>query len=143
MHGRPTKIIRKRTVFYGFVLLAIISALTYSLATRIPLLVDVIRDRGELYRESAEGMIENSYQLKVMNKSEHPRSFRVTLVEPEGVRIVGVTELEVNAGTIRNLPLTLEAEPGALKGMVPVRLHVVAIDDPKVERYEDTRFFAP
>ena len=143
MHGRPTKIIRKRTVFYAFVLLGIISALAYSLATRIPLIVDVIRDRGDLYRESAEGMIENSYQLKVMNKSEHPRSFRVTLLEPEGVRIVGETEVEVSAGTIRNLPLTLEAEPGALKGMVPVRLHIVAVDDPKVERYEDTRFFAP
>ncbi|MBK8070052.1 MAG: 4Fe-4S binding protein [Rhodanobacteraceae bacterium] len=143
MHGKPTKVIRKRTVFYAFVLLGIISALAYSLATRIPLIVDVIRDRGELYRESAQGMIENSYQLKVMNKSEQPRSFRVTLVEPEGVRIVGVTELDVNAGTIRNLPLTLEAEPGAFKGMVPVRLHVVAVDDPKVERYEDSRFFAP
>ena len=143
MHGKPTKVIRKRTVFYAFVLLSIISALAYSLATRIPLIVDVIRDRGELYRESAAGMIENSYQLKVMNKSEHPRSFRVTLLQPAGVRIVGVTEVEVAAGTIRNVPMTLEAEPGALKGMVPVRLQIVAVDDPKVERYEDTRFFAP
>jgi polyferredoxin len=143
MHGQPTKLLRKRTVFYALLLTAIVSALLYSLATRIPLIVDVIRDRGELYRESSEGMIENSYQLKIMNKSETARSFVVSLVDPPGLLIVGATEIEVPPGAIRNVALTLQAEPGALKGMHPIHLRVVASDDPTVVRLETSRFFAP
>ncbi len=143
VHGEPTKVIRKRTVFYALLLTAIVSALLYSLATRVPLLVDVIRDRGELYRENSDGWIENSYQLKIMNKSEQPRRFVVEVLDPPGLSIVGVTEVEIAGGVINNLALTLQAEPGAFKGMKPLRLRVTAADDPKVERIETSRFFAP
>jgi polyferredoxin len=143
VHGKPTKIIRKRTIFYALLLTAIVSTLLYSLATRIPLIVDVIRDRGELYRENADGWIENSYQLKIMNKSENPRKFVIELLEPAGLSIVGATEVEIAGGAINNLALTLQAEPGVFKGMKPLRLRVTAADDPKVERIEASRFFAP
>ncbi|HWS26612.1 MAG TPA: 4Fe-4S dicluster domain-containing protein [Xanthomonadales bacterium] len=143
LEGKQTKLIRKRTIFYALLLTGIISALIYSVATRIPLIVDVIRDRGELYRQTSEGAIENSYQVKIMNKTEAPRHFVVSLIEPEGLRIVGQTEVEVPGGSIKNLALTLEAEPGAIKGMVPMKLRVVAADDPLIERIETNRFFAP
>ncbi|MBK9658107.1 MAG: hypothetical protein IPO66_22955 [Rhodanobacteraceae bacterium] len=143
LEGKQTKLIRKRTIFYALLLTGIISALIYSVATRIPLIVDVIRDRGELYRQTSEGAIENSYQVKIMNKTEAPRHFVVSLIEPEGLRIVGQTEVEVPGGSIKNLALTLEAEPGAIKGMVPVTLRVVAADAPLIERIENNRFFAP
>ncbi len=143
LEGKPTKLIRKRTIFYALLLTAIVSALALSLAMRIPLIVDVIRDRGELYRESAEGMIENSYQVKILNKTEAPRRFSVSVVDPPGLRIVGTTQVEVPAGGIQNLAVTLMAEPGAFKGMVPMRIRVVADDDGAVERVETSRFFAP
>jgi polyferredoxin len=143
LEGKPTKLIRKRTIFYALLLTAIVSALALSLALRVPLLVDVIRDRGELYRESSEGMIENSYQVKILNKTEVARQFTVSLVDPPGLRIVGTTQVEVPAGSIQNLAVTIEAEPGTFKGMVPMRLRVVADDDGAVERIETSRFFAP
>ncbi|MCE7930554.1 MAG: 4Fe-4S binding protein [Xanthomonadales bacterium PRO6] len=143
MRGQPTRLIRKRIVVYGLLLLWIAFALAYSLVTRVPLIVDVIRDRGDLYRESAAGLIENSYQLKLMNKTERTRSFQISLVEPAGVHIVGATEVEVQGGAIHNLALTLAAKPGAVRGMVPVRLRIVASDDAAVQRLEQTRFFAP
>ena len=37
---------------------------------RIPLEVDIIRDRNSLYRETNEGLIENVYTLKILNKSQ-------------------------------------------------------------------------
>ncbi|MFO1494496.1 MAG: 4Fe-4S dicluster domain-containing protein [Lysobacterales bacterium] len=143
IHGKPTRIIRKRMVFYALLLLAIISALAYSLATRIPLLVDVIRDRGELYRQSAEGLIENSYQVKIMNKTEQPRRYRIELVDPPGLRIVGNTEVDVPGGMIQNVAMTLVAEPGAVRSMTPIHLRVTALDDATVTRLETNRFFAP
>jgi hypothetical protein len=39
--------------------------------------------------------------------------------------------------------MTLVAAPGALKGMVPVKLRVVARDDARVERIEESRFYSP
>jgi polyferredoxin len=142
LKGEPTRIIRKRTIFYALLLTAIVSALLLSIANRVPLIVDVIRDRGELYRESREG-IENSYQLKLMNKTEQARSYRIEMLEPASVRYLGPVEVLVPAGAIQNVPMTLVAAPGALKGMVPVKLRVVALDDPTVERIEESRFYSP
>jgi polyferredoxin len=142
LKGEPTRIIRKRTVAYAVLLTAVVSGLLVSLAYRVPLIVDVIRDRGELYRESREG-IENSYQLKLMNKSEQARTYRIEVLEPASVRYLGPVEVLVPAGAIQNLPMTLVAAPGALKGMVPVKLRVVARDDARVERIEESRFYSP
>jgi polyferredoxin len=142
LKGEPTRIIRKRTIFYALLLTAIVSALLLSIANRVPLMVDVIRDRGALYRESSEG-IENSYQLKVMNKTEKARSYRIEMLEPASVRYLGPVEVTVPAGAIQNVPMTLAASPGALKGMVAVKLRVVALDDATVERIEESRFYSP
>ena len=49
----------------------------WALADRSLLLVDVLRDRGALHRETAEGTIENAYTLKLMNLDELERSFMI------------------------------------------------------------------
>jgi cytochrome c oxidase accessory protein FixG len=143
MQGKPVRVVRKRTVFYALLLTGIVSALMYSLATRVPLIVDVIRDRGALYRETADGTIENGYQLKVLNKTESARRYRVEVLAPATLQLIGVSEIEVPGGAIHNQPLTLSAQAGAIHGMVPVELRVQALDDPGVVRLEHSRFFAP
>ena len=37
---------------------------------RTPIILDVIRDRNTLYRESPDNMIENIYTLKIINQDE-------------------------------------------------------------------------
>ena len=61
---------RPRLIGYATFATLMIVIFLYALATRVPLLVDVIRDRGQLYSEGGEGEIENAYTLKIVNKSQ-------------------------------------------------------------------------
>ena len=48
----------------------------YALSQRVPLGLDVIRDRKTLFRERA-GRIENVYTLKVLNMNERPHRYEL------------------------------------------------------------------
>jgi cytochrome c oxidase accessory protein FixG len=64
-------LLRPRVLIYSALMLVLVSVFVTALATRTTLRVDVIRDRGMLGREVADGMIENVYRLQMMNASEH------------------------------------------------------------------------
>ncbi|MDR2209014.1 MAG: cytochrome c oxidase accessory protein CcoG, partial [Azoarcus sp.] len=92
---------RPRTLIYGTILLGIITAFVWGLATRIPLRFDVIRDRASLGREVSGGMVENDYIVKVMNLAEEERSFIISVTGPDGIRLIGNSEVKV--GSAENL----------------------------------------
>src|SRR5664279_1383984 len=64
------RVARPRVLIYGAVLMALSSALVFSLATRAALKADVVRDRGTLARMVEDGRIENVYRLQLMNATE-------------------------------------------------------------------------
>jgi cytochrome c oxidase accessory protein FixG len=64
-------LLRPRVLIYSAFMLILVSVFVTALATRTTLRVDVIRDRGMLGREGADGMVENVYRLQMMNASEH------------------------------------------------------------------------
>lgn len=57
-------LLRPRTLLYGSVLVAIIAAAAWSLSTRVPLRVDLLRDRSTLYREADDGRIERIHDAR-------------------------------------------------------------------------------
>lgn len=74
--GAQASVLRRpRVVTYACLLLLVAAAGGWMLQTRTPVRIDVLRDRGELYRESASGHIENTYTLKVANLDDVPRRF--------------------------------------------------------------------
>lgn len=81
------------------------------------LLVDVLRDRGALLRETSEGRIENAYTLKLMNLDDTPRQYTVSVSGLPGLEIVGEREFSAEPGSIQPLMITVSA-PG--RGCRPV-----------------------
>jgi len=65
--GKTTNLFRPRIIIYASLLIIVSLTLVYSIATRIPLELDIIRDRNALYRETVDGLIENIYTLKLIN----------------------------------------------------------------------------
>ncbi len=49
LNGKKTKLLRPRLIGYFVALLVMFSAFTWAIGNRVPLEVDVIRDRGQLY----------------------------------------------------------------------------------------------
>jgi polyferredoxin len=135
---------RPRIVVYASLLLLFSFMGAWALAERSLLLVDVLRDRGALYRETGEGNIENAYTLKLMNLDDTPRRFSIGVDGLSGIAIVGNREFTVDAGTIRPLPITVTM-PGnsSARGIQPIQFRIAADDDPSIAIEEKSSFVLP
>ena len=142
--GKPTRLLRPRVLIYAILLCAIASGIAIGIATRNPLIVDVLRDRNALYRTNLDGSIENGYTLRLINTSEAPQRYRIRLVDaPAGLGINEATGLvAVGAGEVRSVGLTLRAPSGSVKGRIDVGIAVES-EDGRVSATEETRFFGP
>ncbi|EPJ48546.1 MAG: hypothetical protein OFPII_05350 [Osedax symbiont Rs1] len=71
--------LRPKTILWGVLTLLICSAFFYSILSRAPLSVDVVRDRsGVLYQKVANG-IENTYTINITNKGSQSENFRLDI----------------------------------------------------------------
>ncbi len=143
--AQPAGLLRRpRLAVYAslFVVFSVLGA--WTLADRSLLLADILRDRGALLRETAEGKIENVYTLKLMNLDELPRDYRIEVDGLPGIEIVGQREFTVEPGSIRPLPLTV-AMPGdsGESGIRPISFRIAARHDPATVVVEKSSFVLP
>jgi cytochrome c oxidase accessory protein FixG len=145
MEGKKTSIIRPRIIIYAVFLLAITAAFVYSFSQRIPLGLDVIRDRNTLYRETNEGLIENVYILKILNMDKAQHQYQLTVSGIPGLTLHKDMEtIVVASGGVQELPVRLRADEGDLEARSSdVVFSLVAIDNDKLSVTEDARFLGP
>ena len=74
---------------------------------------DVSKDRV-LYRENAEGRIENVYSLKIMNKDQRDHTYVLQASGLPDLKLQGKREIRVAAGDIVSLPVELSVDPEQL-----------------------------
>ena len=140
--GKPTRIIRPRIVIYGLLLLTLCIGWAWGVTHRSPMIAEVLRDRNALYQVVADGRVENSYTLKLINKTVEPRSYRIRVVAGAGIELVGgERSVPAAAEEVLDLPLTLSA-PASTHGIQSVRFEVEAVDR-KVHKTVDSNFFGP
>jgi cytochrome c oxidase accessory protein FixG len=145
LEGKPSRILRPRVILYGSLLVAIGAALVISVLLRVPLDIDVVRDRNTLYRETAEGLVENVYTLRVLNKDNEAHTYRLSATGIEGMVLHGETEnIAIGSGDVRELAVRLEADPARLKERSSkITFHVEATDNPRLRDSEEARFLGP
>jgi cytochrome c oxidase accessory protein FixG len=135
------RVFRPRVLVYGAVLWVIIFAAAIALYVRIPLKVDIIRDRAAIAREVEGGLIENVYRVQLMNTQEMPRRFRLRAEGLPSLVLVGDRTFEVEGASARLLPVKLRVQPTQVPaGKHPITLSVQAEDDPAVAVREKTMF---
>ena len=135
-------VFRARVLVYGVILLAITGVLAASLATRVPLKVDVIRDRGALAREVEGDEVEDVYRLQVMNTTERREAYTIHADGLAGLRVASDSRFEVEPASTRSVVLRLQAPRDSIPpGSNRVKLHVQASDDATIQVDEKTVFF--
>ncbi|WP_295002681.1 cytochrome c oxidase accessory protein CcoG [uncultured Dechloromonas sp.] len=135
---------RPRVLIYLAIFLSVSLATAWSLATKVPLKVSVIRDRAAMSREAADGSIENSYTLQLTNASEQTRRYRISVDGLPGLRIADEQEVSVPAAAIGEAALVLSLEQGAVgAGAHNIRIRVEDVADPAVAATESARFWMP
>jgi cytochrome c oxidase accessory protein FixG len=135
------RIARPRVLIYVAILAVVSVALLFSLVTRVPLKVDVVRDRGALAREVEGGRIENTYRLQIMNTTEAARKYRIAVSGLPTIEVAGEREVEIPAATSQQIPIRLQVAAGAAdKGSHKIQIEVEAADDPQVVAREKAVF---
>jgi len=141
--GRGRRVLRPRTAIYATILGVLLVAFTWGVTHRASLIVDVLHDRNALYREMADGGVENGYTIKLVNKTDKAQQLTIALDGDEPLlRIVGKTRVTVEPGLVGNVPLTLHADRGAIRGRHKVGL-LVRNDDDSIHVQHKSEFFAP
>ena len=144
LHGRATHIMRPRMAVYAALLLLASGFLLYSLFTRTPLIVDVIRDRNALYREVRGEYIENTYSLKVINLDSVAHDYQLSVAGIQQLQVTAPSApIRVPPGTVSTVVTRLEAPASAAAGVRPITFTLAATDRPAIRVREQARFIGP
>jgi len=137
-------ILRPRVILYTTILVAITVASAWSLATRVPLKVDVIRDRSSLAREADDGRIENVYNLKIMNTTEEPKRYALSVAGLDGIEIVGDRIVEVASAENHEVTIVVSVPPeSGKKGANTIHFDIKALNHDRIAVKEKASFLMP
>ncbi len=144
LQNEGTRVLRPRVFVYAILLLILILGLVTAMATRTPVILDVIRDRNSLYRELPDNYVENIYTLKIINQSNDARDFSLGVSGLEGIVLDGVGDsVRVEGGDVLSLPVRVRARRDEVSGVNTIFFNIEALDDASVAIEEDSRFIGP
>ena len=143
--GKGQHILRPRVMVYATILLVLCGILVTNLVQRIPLELDVIRDRNTLYRETRDGLIENVYTLKLLNMDSKSHRYTLRAEGIDGLKLVtDQEEIFVEAGTVYQMVVRLQVDEFNLEQRsVPVSFNLQAADANHLTIIEEARFLGP
>ncbi|AEY01393.1 FixG [Oceanimonas sp. GK1] len=140
--GRGPGRARLRVWGYGAMTVAALALLVLAVAGRSTLALEVARDRQQLYRETLDGGVENTFTLKLANKSQQPQ--QVTL-RVEGLAQAGwhgPRQLSLVPGEVTEVPISLSLNEVAARGPSARSIVFVASGEHDHIRTE-SRFLTP
>ena len=144
LEGQRRKLLRPRTVVYGTLLGLLIAGFGVSLMQRNVVGVDVLRDRNALFRERADGLIENVYNVKILNKDGDAHDFAISAAGLPGLQVhYGSSTVTVAPGEVRSVPVRIRVPRGELRGGADIQLTIRTTGARALEATGKARFLAP
>ena len=140
--GHKTHIMRPKLIGYGIVMILMIGLFIAQIATVEPMGLDVLRDRNQLSRINNTGLIENTYTLKIINKTQQEQSYLLSVTGLEGVTWYGDQHVNVDPGEVLSLPISLGASGDELSAPITTITFEIKNNDQQVIKAE-SRFFKP
>ncbi|WP_119977734.1 cytochrome c oxidase accessory protein CcoG [Shewanella algidipiscicola] len=138
-----------RFIGYGTAVAIMLSVFAFDLYQRDAIQLNVIRDRQNLYRIAPDNRIENSYTLKIRNKTQHSQQYLIYLESKQGHFINKEVEVEITVqpGEQLSYPLTVYQQrskdapiDGALRQQ-PITFKVMNLADPLDSVTQQSQFF--
>ena len=143
LQGKKVHLIRSKLIGYAVVLIIMTTMLVLEIVNRVPLSLEIIRDRTELAKEKFNGEIENVFTLKILNMSQTDNTYKLSVKGIDNAQWHGKQEIVVEAATVYTLPISISADPYDLKSyMTDITFTVEQISpesDVKIEH--ESRFF--
>jgi cytochrome c oxidase accessory protein FixG len=86
-NGQKTHLLRPKTIGYAVILLAAITALSWSIVNQVAFNVVVAQERQPLYVVMSDGRIQNTYEIKLNNRITEPITFHISLEGLHGAEL--------------------------------------------------------
>ena len=142
-HHKPWHLVRPRTLIYSVILTALVVGLAAAVVLRPPVIVDVIKDRNALYRDVGRRGIENSYTLRIINKRNEARSYRLSVAGLDGLAIQTPTEFTIAPETVLTVPTSVTAPHESAQGGHVIEFMLESTDGAGIRVTEEGRFRGP
>ncbi len=143
LSGGKTHWLRPRSAGYAAALLIMAGAFSWAVTTRVPLEVDVLRERGQLFTQLDDGSVANQYRLRVLNKSQLPATLSLAVDSTQPLRVSITGPIELAPEELLDLPLTLIADVDTLASPnIEVEIRVCQEATERCDT-EITRFLGP
>lgn len=143
LQGGKTHWLRPRLLGYGVALTLMIGAFVWALEARSLVSIDSAKDRS-MYRENAAGQIENTYRLKVINKTQQAQRYHLQLLDSPDLRLDAPEQLLLAPGEILDVPVTLvQLHEQARATTQPIRFAVSNLADASEQAQTRSVFIAP
>jgi cytochrome c oxidase accessory protein FixG len=144
LEGKPKRVLRPRTLVYATLLALLAIGFGAALGNRNVVGVDVIRDRNALFRERPDGLIENVYNLKILNKDSAAHEFQIAASGLPGLQIeYGTTTVLVGPGDVQSVAVRVRVPRAELKGGADIQFTVQTVDEQALQAVGKARFLAP
>jgi len=143
--GNPSKVLRPRILVYAAILAGIFAVFMWAVANRMPLDLDVIRDRNALYRENAEGLVENVYTLRIVNMDTAPHRYELSVDGIADVQLgMDLEAIELEQGSVSEFAVRVAADPEDLPRLSSeIRFTLQSLDDETMRVEKKARFLGP
>ena len=125
-----SRVFSPRLFAYLALLAVLCGGLVYALTDRVPLEIDIHRDRNQLSSTNAEGMIENSYVVKLTNKTQDEHTYKITLAPQKGLSLqLRFNDVPLSAGESFDMSVSISGDPSVIaEGQTPITLQVKSED---------------
>jgi cytochrome c oxidase accessory protein FixG len=139
-----TRIMRPRLLGYASLLLIMIGVFAYSIATRVPVELEVQRDRGaNMYRIQGHD-IQNVYTVKISNKDTRSQVYDIEIENNPNFRIEGYQHFVAAEGELLSLPIRVVINKHELTtAKTDIRFRIRAQSDKSITATATTTFIGP
>lgn len=144
LEGKKTNIMRPKIIGYGLMLLIMIGLFIVNLATLSNTEMEIIRDRGALYRENSDGLIENTYTLKILNKTIKTQVYSITFTGLKEATLIGPKNISIRSGEVFTQPIAIAVDAYNIKQkkvMITIKLSSSSDNGDNQVIEQDTPFF--
>lgn len=141
--GKKPKRISFKILAYGLFTIIITLATSYWISSRIPLETSILRDRHTLYRTNYLGEVENTYTLKILNKTQQALSYKISVTGLKESSLTLPKNIKVAAGVMREIPVTLSVDGYSLsRRKTDISFSIIAIEQPDIRLEKKTVFYS-
>ncbi|WP_424194440.1 cytochrome c oxidase accessory protein CcoG [Ampullimonas aquatilis] len=138
------RMMRPRTLIYTGILSIVAFAMMTTLVLRVPLKVDVIRDRGSMGKIVDDGAVENIYRLQIMNTQEVEQHFEVAVDGLDGAKILLNDHFVIPGATSQIVPIRVQVPAGVGQtGSNKLYFEIRSMDNEDVKVKEKSVFLIP